>query len=129
MRRRPNDPDVTAAVRRLLPVEPDRPLTGGQLRKLVQVELDRPVHLRRIGLAVASLRSMGVPVWSGSGRNGLRGYRLATTDAALIECARGHERRALESLRVMKRLRGITLQQAVQMLLDLDAEGASDASH
>lgn len=126
------DLDLAAAVRRLLPKEPERPLTGGQLRKLVQLELDRPVHLRRIGLAVAQLREQGVPVWSGSGRDGMRGYRIATTDASLIDCARGHERRALESLRVMRRLRNMTFQEFQQTMRAMwdaaepEAEGASD---
>lgn len=108
------DPAVLAAVRELLPREPELPVTGRDLARWAGRTLSRNVNRRRIGEAVNALRHQGVPVWSGSGK--LKGYRVATSQAAIDDCIEEHRRRALSELTAMAKLKGCTVKEA-QMTL------------
>jgi len=110
------DPLVTTLVRELLPLEPADCVTARELAAMATATLCRRVHLRRIGEAVAALRREGVHVWSGSGKGGLRGYRIAASDASLSDCAREHQRRALESLRMAARLRRMSVREVAKQI-------------
>ena len=117
------DPAVLQAVRACLPLEPEPPIAGWELAAAVALHLRRwsdPPPLRRIQEAVAALRAQGVPVVSSC--KPPRGYRVGTSDAVVNDCAREHQRRALESLRMAARLRRLTVKEvAAQMGLFQEA--------
>src|SRR5262245_15274785 len=105
----------------MLPREPEPPATARVLARTVSDFLGRRVHPRRIGEAIAAARLEGLHVWSGSGKRGLRGYRIAASTDALGDCAKEHERRAKASLQIGARLRGMSVRDVAQQMGLFDA--------
>ena len=108
------DHTVIRLLRMILPVEPDEAETGEALAAMIGRSLGRDLSTRRIGEAVAALRAEGVPVVSSS--KPPRGYRIGTSLASMEACAREHERRAKQSLRMAAEIRRMSVKDVVEQM-------------